>query len=604
MKPICFGFTLLLGAAVASAAAEPTALPPFTVYSGRVANQTPTGTIAMPVSALRYEPRVDLQGRNLVEGQADITIRGGTFENSGFRIGVLSLTDPQTGHYLAELPIAPVLLGAPEVLTGMGLAVTTTNATTGAISYGWREIRDGGAAQIGAGPHGLRRSEVYQGVRSDAGDWGADVALAHSESDGPIAFSDHRFRRANGRLQRATRTAQSDLVVGYQEKNFGWPNLYTPFNSFESENLQTLLLAANHRVALGGDDYVAIGAYYRRNKDDYAFNRFAPLPPVHPFQHTTWQQGVAAEGRRDLGGWALTARAEWLADELKSTSLRPGSRTLAKVAVVPEKSWTVGGGDMLTARAGLAYDDSNRRTGEFSPVFELGQTLAGGPVRYLHLGYTQTVQEPSYTASNASPGSGLFRGNPALRRTIARTLEAGGTVQAWGWMVDTAVFARHDHDLVDWTFRRGVTARTANAVNLDTAGFELVARRSWPRVDLVFGYTALTKDPDYRGAPVDASFYALNYARQRLTLAATVRVAPGVELRVDNAARRQAANALRTVGGDEAVLTTVALAWRPTAWRRVELTAQMDNVWNSRFQDIPAVPASPRTWSVGANYTW
>ena len=31
--------------------------------------------------------------------------------------------------------------------------------------------------------------------------------------------------------------------------------------------------------------------------------------------------------------------------------------------------------------------------------------------------------------------------------------------------------------------------------------------------DFVVGYTALTKTADYRGAAVDASFYALNYAR-------------------------------------------------------------------------------------------
>ena len=43
-------------------------LPELTVYSPRVANQSPAGAIAMPVSALRYEPLIDLQTRNLAEG--------------------------------------------------------------------------------------------------------------------------------------------------------------------------------------------------------------------------------------------------------------------------------------------------------------------------------------------------------------------------------------------------------------------------------------------------------------------------------------------------------------------------------------------------------
>ena len=90
-------------------------LPEVTVYSPRVANQSPAASFAMPVSALRFEPRVDLQSRNFSEGQADVTIRGGIFENTGFSIGAVSLFDPQTGHYFAEIPVAPPMLGAPEI---------------------------------------------------------------------------------------------------------------------------------------------------------------------------------------------------------------------------------------------------------------------------------------------------------------------------------------------------------------------------------------------------------------------------------------------------------------------------------------------------------
>src|SRR5687767_9203450 len=80
----------------------PVSLPGVTVYSPRVANQSPAATMAMPVSALRYEPLVDVHGRNFAEAQADVTIRGGIFENTGFQLGAVSMGDPQTGHYFAE----------------------------------------------------------------------------------------------------------------------------------------------------------------------------------------------------------------------------------------------------------------------------------------------------------------------------------------------------------------------------------------------------------------------------------------------------------------------------------------------------------------------
>ncbi|MDX2369367.1 MAG: TonB-dependent receptor, partial [Colwellia sp.] len=78
----------------------------ITIESSTTANTKPVGTFGSPVSNLEYDPRVDLQSRNMAEAQADVTIRGGIFENTGFRVGSATLLDPQTGHYFAEIPIA------------------------------------------------------------------------------------------------------------------------------------------------------------------------------------------------------------------------------------------------------------------------------------------------------------------------------------------------------------------------------------------------------------------------------------------------------------------------------------------------------------------
>src|SRR5438105_5558104 len=110
------------------AAQESIILPKVSVYSEQVANETPAATYAMPVSGLQFEPRVDVQARNLAEAQADVAIRGGVFENTGFKVGAFSVYDPQTGHYLAELPIAPAMLSTPRILTGASNAMGGFNA--------------------------------------------------------------------------------------------------------------------------------------------------------------------------------------------------------------------------------------------------------------------------------------------------------------------------------------------------------------------------------------------------------------------------------------------------------------------------------------------
>jgi hypothetical protein len=583
-------------------------LPAVTVYSPRVANQAPVATFAMPVSALRFEPRVDLQTRNFAEGQADVSIRGGIFENTGFRIGALSLFDPQTGHYFAEIPIAPAMLGAPSIVTGAELAAGSTNATSGAVASDWRPIRTGGAASAGGGEFGLRQAEFYQGHASGV-QWGgralaADVAWAHSESDGAVPTGDHLFDRVNARLQLGGTGSQTDFFAGYQAKFFGWPNLYTPFNSNESEDLETVLVALNHRVDWGDGEFIEAGAYYRRNKDVYQFNRFAP---DRQFQHTTWVKAVAVAGRRRVGELFWNGRAEMLADEITSASLTFGpyrTRTMGKISMVPEKTWALEDGADLIAKAGLAYDASNREDGAFSPIFEIAREQRSATVQRVYFSYAEATQVPTYTALKSSPSAGLFRGNQNLGRSTSRNIEAGLRANVGGWSAEAALFHRFDDDLVDWTFSRGVTARAANAVDVETTGIELVARRSWTPLDLVFGYTWLTKDADYRNAPVDASFYALNYAEHRLTLAIVARLSRSLELRIDNEARIQAANLLRTRGGERPLLTAVGVTYRPAAWRRVSLTVEADNLWDSEFQEVPAVPASPRQISGIVGYTW
>ena len=176
------------------------------IHSPRIANQAPVATFAMPVSALRYEALVDVQGRNMAEGQADVSIRGGTFENTGFRIGSVTILDPQTGHYFAEIPVPPAMLGAPDILTGAANSFGSINVNVGTIAYGWQPIVTRGQFSLGVGEDNLNRQELYQGYArelSGGAFFGVDVEYSRSSSDGSIPQGDHDFERVGGRLNGA-----------------------------------------------------------------------------------------------------------------------------------------------------------------------------------------------------------------------------------------------------------------------------------------------------------------------------------------------------------------------------------------------------------------
>ena len=580
------------------------------IHSPRIANQAPVSTFAMPVSALRYEPLVDVQGRNMAEGQADVSIRGSTFENTGFRIGTLTILDPQTGHYFAEIPVPPAMLGAPDILTGAANALGSMNVNVGTIAYAWQPIVTRGQLSLGIGEDNLNRQELYQGyVRDLSGGatFGVDAEYARSSGDGSIPQGDHDFERVGGRAQWRTDRAQTDLFIGYQAKFFGWPNLYTPYGVDETENLQTVLVTLNHRAEREAGGYFEAGAYYRRNKDDYEFNRHIP-GQYNPYQHTTWLRGAAISGREVRGDWAVVYRGEVASDKIESTSLKSGSyntRQILKLALAGERRWSTTDGGAWKVLGGVTLDDTNRDSGAVSPVLELARHFAAGSAtQSVALSYVEATQVPSYTAINSSAAGGLFRGNPNLGRETSRNVELGITGNYGGWQTEAAIFYRQDDDLVDWTFSRGVTARFANAVDIATSGFEIVGRRDFGWGGVTLGYTFMDKDADYGSTSIDASFYALNFAKHRVTAAITARLSEEWELRLDNEARLQEENPLRSAGGDKALTSAFAIVWRPKMWRGVELSLSADNLWDSDFQEVPSVPSARRQVTLSVAYGW
>jgi hypothetical protein len=166
------------------------------------------------------------------------------------------------------------------------------------------------------------------------------------------------------------------------------------------------------------------------------------------------------------------------------------------------------------------------------------------------------------------------------------------------------VFVRRDKRLVDWTFLTGAPfARQANPVDLDVFGIELLWAHRWSNVFWTAGYVYLDKDADYGTAAVDASFYALNYARHRLATGFIYRANDRLEFRLDGEMRKQEKNSLRT-GNDEAFIASASIGWQFGVAQRFRLDLVIDNVTNSNFEEFPGTPAARRQVSLQSRFSW
>ncbi|MEN8634523.1 TonB-dependent receptor [Pseudoalteromonas distincta] len=596
----------------ANTLSDESAIEKITVEASPTANTLPVGTFDSPVSNLEYDPRVDLQSRNMAEAQADVTIRGGIFENTGFRIGSATLLDPQSGHYFAEIPIAPQMLTGPYILTGADNALNGANSSVGTVSFGWKPISTGGSVSVGTGTNDFNLQSLHAGVSmplEGAKDWklGFEGEISHSQSDGTIDNGDHDFTRASGRVQLASADSQTDLFFGSQDKFFGWPNLYTPFGVNETEELETRLLMLNHKQSYAQDGNFEVSAYYRTHDDHYIYSR--ENPSAFEAFHKSEVKSLALSGHHAQSDvFALNYSAQFIDDSIESTTLENNftSRKYYKLSVLPEYKMALEGNKQLIFRLGAAFDDTNRDDSELSLIGDitLNTQNSKGFERTFYLSYAEASQVAGYTAIGGSDSGGLFRSNYTLERETTKSLELGILVDEQTWQLSSAIFYRKDDNLTDWTFNfDSSSARFANPVDINTTGIEFLATKHFETTEIVASYTYLHKSENYGAADIDASFYALNFPDHRLTLGAVWNPTDILQFRIDNEWRKQHENALRG-SDDDALFTHLTLKITPPMLKNLFITLAADNLWGESFEEIPGTPGRGDQYTLSATYSW
>lgn len=617
---VMFGLILASGLGAQEAVVE---LYPYSVVSVAGMSDEPAIGLPTPVTQLRYAPGVDLQVRGYPELQADITVRGSTFEQTGVTLGALPLHDPQTGHYTAEVPLAPRMLGAPVLLTGAANAREGFNANVATIRYAWAPIREAGEVIAGIGSDSMRYGGLYRGLRFGTGPdgWAVDAGISHSQGDGTIGYGDFEVWRASARVQHRSRRSQTDLAFGYLDKFYGWPRMYTGAASaeapLETEDYQTLLGALHHHQRYGGEgSYFTLAAGFRQLDDDYKYDRFRF--PNLLFQHRTRVWTFSGQGEHIFDQhWALLYRGTLLRDELvSSTSLTNGdpsrgndfsNRNYVATSAALRFDWETEERVRHRLEAGMRLAATDEDGSRLSPHlrWRRQQTLGAGALTVL-ADYAETGQVAGYTALRSEP-SGLFGGNPNLGWERTRVAEVGAQWEQPGWELRVALFHREDDGLVDWTYSlASVNARQANAVAVDQWGAEIAIARSYAAGEARLAYGWIEKDARYEQGELDGavgSFYVLNYPVQRVSGGLSHSLRDNLELAGEAEYRWAERNPLRTTGR-EALRVSLTLRWRPWADRGTQVQLLVDNLLDDDFEDLPGTPAVGRHASLRVLQSW
>ena len=168
---------------------------------------------------------IDLQQRGPFDVQSDVSIRGGTFNQTGIFIDGVPYNDPQTGHHQLNVPLALRDVAQVEVLSGQTRTLGG-QAFAGALNFQLQ--RDTGTfanLQLYGGRHGLAGLQGRAGTKLGGQQWG--VSIHSSRSDGYRENTDFFQNQAQITGEIPLRSGRIQTFVGYSQKAFGAQSFYS-----------------------------------------------------------------------------------------------------------------------------------------------------------------------------------------------------------------------------------------------------------------------------------------------------------------------------------------------------------------------------------------
>lgn len=588
---------LALSCSLQSLADQPTELPEMVVSDDEMVGvfESATGSASMLESTLGL--LVSSQGGS--GRQNDLSIRGSSFSGAGISINGISLDNPQTEHFNAELPLPAGIFHVPRVVTCSEQARMGDGNLVGSVELKLRPVTTGGYADLLFGERDRnRQSFLYERslepFPESYADWAVGAFALRERSKGrDYPDNDLRMEGGGGRLQYSADERQNDLVIGMRDKEFGARGYYgvSPDYYAEERIEDSLLLLSSRNVVHTGSNY-RFNLLLRRIKDEYSLW----LPSgLYRNRHTSRIAKTDMAGSSSVHG---PIALDWLAfaanEDIDSDSLGDRHRSSAGAAILPR----IDKGPLSLA-GGLRAEAFRHDSPAWLPQLRVDCGLSEST--HVYADYSETVRQPSYTELNyESPGS---LGNADLQRQESDSIELGLTTASdTGMEASLAVFSRESRSSVDWVKSAEDARWTATDIGaVETTGLELRLGFKDPEgiMDVECAYQYLDKSNSQR---IYSSRYMLDYARHLLQLRLAVGLTRELVLRARQDLRWQEPNALRA-GSDFGAPARLELGWSPTSLPAMSIVAGADNLWNDAFQQIPGQRAYDRGFYISARWS-
>ncbi|MFV0553441.1 MAG: TonB-dependent receptor plug domain-containing protein [Mangrovibacterium sp.] len=488
---------------------------------------------AAPVASvqdlLEYALGVDVRQRGTYGVQADISVRGGTFDQTLILLNGVNISDPQTGHHNLNLPLSLQAVKRIEILNGSSSRIYGPNAFAGAINIITEPDSDNSLlANASFGAHGLR--DINVSGNAQTGKLQNFIAIGNTASDGYRNNTDFNTLNFfyNGKV--ATDEATVKFQAGYIDKGFGANGFYSPLYPNQYEATRTSILSAE--VETGKKLHTRTSTYWRRNHDRYELFRSNPADwySGHNYHMTDvfgvnfnswfqWKLGKTSFGTELRSENILSNK---LGEELGKTIAVPGedgqfftnghARTVLSYYAehsVHLNRFSLSAGAMANWISDLASEWN------FYPGVDVAYQICENWKIYGT--FNQSLRMPTYTDLYYSGPTNV--GNPNLKPERSTSVEGGLKYQNQFLKLEAASYYREAKDVIDWVkVNEEDLWQTENLTQINSLGFEVKSNISIRKLlhDELFFISQLNLNYAYNELTRKETEYISNYALDNL----------------------------------------------------------------------------------------
>ncbi|MFM7007553.1 MAG: TonB-dependent receptor plug domain-containing protein [Flavobacteriales bacterium] len=439
-------------------------------------NNLPARSIA---DALSFSAGVDVRQRGLNGTQADIGIRGGNFEQSLLLVNGFKMTDPQTGHHAANLPIPLIAVSEIQVFKSPTVLQFGQSALTGAVHIGAYaqsgfEVKTmaygGGFNSFGAQALVCMKIKNYQQM----------LAVARDQSEGHwynSDFKNHQFFYTGGHAVGQNQRHHLNYIAAFADRNFGANGFYS--NKFPEQWEHTTMAAGGIKHNFnrysrkeGSTKWYQFRqqVLFRRHADEFRLKRYDPS--FYTNTHVSDVLSYEAQFSYHVRSQQVFIGVEQRFEKLNSSNL--GLRERQYQSAFVQAQGMLG---TLNYAAGLLAFTYNWQNPQLMPSVQLGRALSYQ--HYLFANYARGNRVPSWTEMYYSDPSNV--GNPNLQPEFSHAAELGYRYNPnqynskWYYMkAEAAIFYRQHTNMIDWVRETSLLSPNPNPwmpVNINSVAF-------------------------------------------------------------------------------------------------------------------------------------